>query len=188
MKLSDISNESIVSTGGQRADDYEAFIEIHGDIVEGGAITSLSIPDWRTAKALTKLKSQINEAHPGRNKAKDGEIGDASHCPGQNHTGNSDHCLNIVDGAKRVVTASDVTNDPAKCDVGVIVEAIRSDKDARIKYIIWNKRICNSSKIGSAEPWEWRDYDGTDPHTGHAHFSVKSTKSKFDDEADWKIS
>lgn len=188
MEFKATPKELFTSTGGQRPDDYEAYIESADNIVRIGVRDPLAMPQWRTAYALSKLRSQIDAAHPGRNRAKDGTIGNVVHCPNENHTGSSDHCLNIIDGDNRVVAALDITHDPQKCDVDKIVEAIRSDKDSRIKYIIWNKRICNSSSIGGAAPWAWRNYSGSDPHTGHVHFSVKNTKTKYDDESTWKIS
>jgi hypothetical protein len=39
-----------------------------------------------------------------------------------------------------------------------------------LSYIIWNRRIA-SAKSG----WEWRPYDGDDPHTNHVHASFKPT-------------
>src|SRR5262249_47922792 len=77
-------------------------------------------------------------------------------------------------------------NDPAhNCDSGKLAEAIRASKDARVKYVISNRRIANSQRIGAAEPWAWRRYTGENPHDHHCHISVKSTASAYDDEHDW---
>jgi len=56
-----------------------------------------------------------------------------------------------------------------------------------VKYLIWNRRIANSSAIGSAAPWEWRSYSGANPHTAHMHVSVKAEKAKYDDASPWSI-
>lgn len=139
--------------------------------------------DWRAAKSLLKLRSQVNARAPRRNKASDGTIGDAAHCQRT-----SDHNPWVRDGSIGVVTAMDITNDPAHgCDANTIAEAIRASRDQRVKYIIWNKRIANSSAIGTAEPWQWRRYTGTNPHTKHIHISVKPDKPNYDSTADWAI-
>jgi hypothetical protein len=111
----------------------------------------------------------VNAKAPRRNKASDGTIGDRAHCQRT-----SDHNPWVRDGSIGVVTAIDITNDPANgCDANTIAEAIRASRDRRVKYIIWNRRIANSSAIGNAAPWQWRPYRGTNPHTKHVHISVK---------------
>jgi hypothetical protein len=138
---------------------------------------------WRVAKALLKLRDQVNARAPRRNKASDGTIGDAAHCQR-----NSDHNPWVRDGSIGVVTALDITNDPAGgCDVNTIAEAIRASRDSRVKYIIWNKPIANSAGIGTAEPWQWRPYTGPNPHTRHMHVSVKPDKVSYDSTANWAI-
>jgi hypothetical protein len=90
---------------------------------------------WRAAKSLLKLRDQVNARFPGRNKDSDGTIGDTAHC---GHAGaTSDHCPSIHDGSVGVVTAIDITHDPAHgCDAGQLAEVIRVSHDPRVKYII----------------------------------------------------
>ena len=138
---------------------------------------------WRVAKSLLTLRDQVNARAPRRNKASDGTIGDAAHCQR-----NSDHNPWVRDGSIGVVTALDITHDPAGgCDANTIAEAIRASRDSRVKYIIWNKRIANSAAIGGAEPWQWRRYSGSNPHTRHIHISVKPDKASYDSTATWAI-
>ena len=120
---------------------------------------------------------------PHRNKASDGTIGDTAHCQRT-----SDHNPWVKDGSLGVVTALDVTHDPAGgCDANTIAEAIRASRDTRVKYIIWKKRIANSAQIGSNPPWTWRTYTGPNPHTKHVHISVKPDKASYDSTATWSI-
>lgn len=138
---------------------------------------------WRAAKSLLKLRDQVNARAPRRSKASDGTIGDTAHCQR-----NSDHNPWVKDGSIGVVTAMDITNDPAKgCDANTIAEAIRASRDSRVKYIIWNRRIANSAAIGSAQAWQWRPYTGENPHTRHVHISVKPDKASYDSTAMWSI-
>lgn len=166
--------------------DAQAFSENDNnpDVEMFSASEQASLRSWRVAKSLAKLRRQVDIAFPDRNKASDGTIGDTNHCPGT-----SDHCPNINDGGVGVVTAFDLTHDPSGgCDCENVVESIRSSRDNRIKYIIWNGRICNYRAIGGANPWAWRNYSGQNQHTTHAHFSVRGEKSRYDDESEWTIS
>ena len=134
---------------------------------------------WRVAKSLLKLRDQVNAAAPNRSRASDGTIGDPNH---QSHT--SDHNPWVIDGGIGVVTGLDLTTDPAHgCDIPRIINAIVASRDPRIKYIIHNRKILSSTTA----PWTWRNYTGPSPHEHHGHFSVKSDKAHYDNEAPWQI-
>ena len=134
---------------------------------------------WRVAKSLLKLRDQFNAQYPRRNKASDGTIGDAAHA-----SRDSDHNPWVKDGSMGVVTALDITHDPANgVDIAGIAEHLRLQKDPRIKYVICNRRIFSST----TSPWQWRTYTGSNPHTAHFHTSVHSSKSHYDSEASWSL-
>lgn len=141
---------------------------------------------WRLATSLAALRAQVDAMAPGRGKGRDGTIGDARHCPGR-----SDHCPTVRDGDCGVVTAIDITHDPGEgCDAGAIAASIHASRDPRVKYIIWNGRIANSSPVKGTPPWTWRDYGGPDPHTSHVHLSVKPGKdgpAGYDSKARWAV-
>ena len=87
-----------------------------------------------------------------------------------------------------VVTAMDITHDPTHgCDAGVLAETIRSNRDQRVKYLIWNRRIASSLSIDGAPAWQWRPYNGTNPHNKHVHISVLPEPAVFDSTAAWTI-
>jgi len=135
----------------------------------------------RIAKALSKLRSQVNSRWPDRNKASDGWIGDTAH-----QATNSDHNPHVKDGTTGVVTALDITHDPKSgCDAGVVAEVLIASRDPRIKYIIWNHQILAGD--AGQSPWKWRGYQGKNPHTRHVHLSVKATKAMYDDERPWAV-
>lgn len=134
---------------------------------------------WRVAKSLLRLRDQINELAPNRSKASDGTIGDAAHASRR-----SDHNPWVKDGSIGVVTAMDITNDIANgCDAQMLVDALVSSRDPRIKYIIWNRKIVNSR----IQPWVWRTYGGTNPHTKHFHISVRPEKASYDSTELWQV-
>ncbi|MFZ1234678.1 MAG: hypothetical protein WAQ53_15555 [Thiofilum sp.] len=179
-----MSNQSIQSSHLQKQehfDDQAAYIETMGDTSLNrpyykSMLTHLARQNWQSARSLLKLKAQIDELYPSRQRNSDGIIGDSAHCPGS-----SDHCPNNAG----VVTALDITHDPINgCDLNTITEHIINSRDLRIKYIIWNGRICSST----IDPWQWRNYNGQNPHNAHAHFSVMGSRALYDDDSDWVIS
>lgn len=158
--------------------------DLHAPDDEGIQINLEEAPrPWRVAKSLAALRSQVNAKYPGRSKASDGTIGDPAH-----QSRASDHNPWIVDGGEGVVTALDITHDPAHgCDSGRIAETLRTSRDPRIKYIISNARIASSSAKPGAAAWAWRPYTGSNPHRKHCHISVQSDKARYDSTAPWTL-
>jgi hypothetical protein len=130
---------------------------------------------WRVAKSLLILRDQVNAMAPSRDKSIDGTIGDASH-----QATISDHNPD----EEGVVRALDITDDPAHgVDAGQIAEALRQSRDPRIKYVISNRCIVSST----IQPWVWRPYHGSSPHTEHVHISVVSNDKLAEDTRPWTI-
>jgi hypothetical protein len=143
------------------------------------AVLTEDVKGWRVARSLDRLLEQVNQMAPGRRKASDGSIGDVRH-----QTRNSDHNPWVVDGKTGVVTARDITDDvKGGCSAQAIADAIVAAKDPRVKYVIWNRRIVSSAK----QPWTWRPYSGSNPHTKHIHVSVLPDKTRYDDTSDWSL-
>jgi hypothetical protein len=143
--------------------------------------------DPRPAKSLVVLRNQINALSPQRDKSSDGMLASDAHTQA-NPT--SDHEPRIGDGGVGVVTAIDISHDPAHgINSETLAEALRAAKDDRIKYIISNKKI--ASGAGQDHPaWKWRPYPvppNRNPHDHHVHISVKSTKEHYDSTAPWVI-
>jgi hypothetical protein len=162
--------------------------DLHGDPSVPAAPPPPGPPpaQWRVAESLLKLRTQVNAKFPNRKKDSDGTIGDLNHCPGS-----SDHCPNILDGGIGIVTAMDITHDPAHgLDAGVVAEKLRVGQDPRIKYIISNRRIANFQPLDGQPAFAWRPYTGANPHDKHFHISVRSGKtgaSGYDTTTDWVL-
>jgi hypothetical protein len=146
------------------------------------ALTEAPRP-WRIADALKKLRTQVDARFPRRSKASDGGIGDAAHASRA-----SDHNPWVVDGPNGVVTAIDITHDPANgCDAGALAAALVASRDPRLKYVIWNRRIANHAAVGNSPAWAWRPYTGSNPHNHHVHISVRPEKARYDSVAPWAV-
>jgi hypothetical protein len=160
-----------------RYDDCEAAAAQAG--ARKGGMLLRQVRGWRVAESLQRLLEQVNQMAPGRSKASDGAIGDPRH-----QSRNSDHNPWVIDGNVGVVTARDFTHDPRNgCDAQKIADSIVASRDPRMKYIIWNRQICNSK----TQPWTWRRYTGANPHNKHVHISVLPEKAKYDSRADWQL-
>jgi len=140
---------------------------------------------WRLAKSIISLRKQIYLQAPMRSKAFDGTIGDSAHQMVQ-----SDHNPWVWDHFLKigVVTAVDITHDPQNgCDCHAIARSLQENKDIRIKYIIWDRRIFSSYSEDGIESWAWRSYDGKNPHQSHIHISVSSNLDLADLVTPWII-
>jgi hypothetical protein len=136
---------------------------------------------WRAAGSLRTLFQQVNSMAANRRKNKDGSIGDLAH-----QQRSSDHNPWVLDKDSRsgIVTAIDITNDPSNgCDCNILAKSLQENKDKRIKYVIWNKKIMSST----VSPWTWRPYTGANPHDHHLHISVGCEKNICDATHPWKI-
>lgn len=133
----------------------------------------------RLAKSLVTLIDDIVERFPGRDDQNDGTIGDAAH-----QTRASDHNPHVRQDGMGIVTALDITHDPAEgFDAQAFADSLREQKDPRIKYVIFNGRIFSST----TEPWVWRKRNkGRGDHSEHVHISVVEDPRLYDDPSAWK--
>lgn len=128
--------------------------------------------EWRPARCIVAFRDLVDRLWPKRSKDSDGTIGDERHKTG-------DH----VPDAAGIVHAIDITNDPANgVDIESLAEALRESRDERIQYVIANRQIFSST----VQPWQWRTYGGSDPHTNHLHMSVVRD-ARADDPSGWNI-
>lgn len=115
----------------------------------------------KLCRAGIKLREQIDDDYPSRDRRSDGWIADSRHIA----KGNSDHIP--VAG---IVRAIDIDADlqANKEEAQSLAERIRlcaKRGDERIKYIIYDGRIA-SNRLR----WRWRKYTGN-PHKSHIHIS-----------------
>ncbi len=112
------------------------------------------------APCLLLLRSQVDARWPGRLKASDGIMGDASHLLRR-----SDH---------NVGNAIDLTHSPGHLDAGVLAEEFRRQMSrnagGRITYIIYRRQITSS-----LSHWKWVKYSRPNPHISHVHISIRAS-------------
>jgi hypothetical protein len=133
---------------------------------------------WRLAKSLVVLRDETRKVAPGTTVW---DIGDQDHADEP-----SDHNPNTCCD---VVCATDTLPD-AGLDLGWFAEKVRQagiDGHPALKYVIYNRRI--ASRNGG---WDWDDYHGSNPHTGHVHTSVGQgpdgqSTGNYDDQSPWGL-
>lgn len=109
-----------------------------------------------TPAALAVLR-QATALAPKRKKASDGLLPSAAHLKANP---NSDHNIGL---------AADLTHDPKNgIDGAVIFKELQ--KDPRVKYLIFNRKIWQKST-------GVKKYTGSNPHTSHIHISIKPAKA-----------
>ena len=114
--------------------------------------------------AGVKLRDQINNAYPDRDKSSDGWVADARHVA----AGTSDHIPNVNGWVLAVDLDRDLHGKAKPDDMPYLANQLRSlaKSDGRISYIIFNGKIASSKK-----KWAWREYKGINQHRHHMHVS-----------------
>jgi hypothetical protein len=139
---------------------------------------------WYLVPSLVALRDQANAMWPNRDKSSDGSIGDAAHS-----SRTSDHNPDPVTGAVRAYDLDedlDGTDDESGAELMSFAEHLRSTRDPRIKYVIYEGRMFSSYPTSAYPAWTWRPYSGTsNPHTKHMHVSVLSTATGENDTRSW---
>lgn len=121
------------------------------------------------APALAQLRYEVNVAHPKRDRASDGWIGDKAH---QNRK--SDHNPDPLPNG--VVRALDIDDDGM--DKVALRNAVLHDK--RVEYFIQDGLIYTRRNGFRAQK-----YTGPNPHTSHAHISLRHGKIYENDKVTW---
>jgi peptidoglycan hydrolase-like protein with peptidoglycan-binding domain len=116
-----------------------------------------------------RLRSEVNQRWPYRDKDSDGWIGDLPH---QERV--SDHNAN----KRGIVDALDIDVDGI--DVPFLVAVLIRHPSTH--YVIWNRRIW-TRESGFVS----HNYTGDDPHTGHVHWSCLQSVSAENNTAPWGI-
>ena len=125
--------------------------------------------DWYLAPALEVLRTEVDTRWPKRDRTTDGTIGDQAH---QART--SDHNPN----ARGSVDAWDLDVD----GVNVLEVLATFQRHPSAHYWIWQRLIADAD-----DGWQPRPYDGVDPHTGHAHLSIRQTRTAEQDRRPWGL-
>lgn len=139
------------------------------------------------AGSLEVLNAQIRREHPralppATNVNAWGALADNEH---EASSGHYPHYIAGM-GSTAVVVARDFPHAPALgLDGGSVTEALRLSRDARIDYVIFNRRIFSGHQVGSVKPYAWRHYAGPDPHDTHFHVQVRAVASS-DGSAPWQ--
>lgn len=146
--------------------------------------------DWVLVPCLGQLRTELNALAPNRDKTSDGTIGDRAHQASvSDHNDDEVGRVPIKDAdGKHEVHAYDADVDlrvpglTMEMVVQHVVGRCRSGAEKRLRYVIYNRRIWEKSN-----GWRQRAYGGSNPHTGHAHFSSSYETEQEASTASWRL-
>jgi len=126
---------------------------------------------WKLSKAAARLREQVDDAFPDRDRTSDGALGDARHAARP-----SDHNPDPASGWVRAIDL-DADLRSHKSEAFDLADQLRllARSDKRISYIIFNGKIASYKRN-----FKWRKYTGINPHKTHIHVSFTS-KGDLDD-------
>ena len=115
----------------------------------------------KLCQAGRTLREQIDDAYPDRSRVSDGWLGDTRHS-----TRTSDHNADVNGWVRAIDISSGLR--PNSDEMHHLADQLRvaAWKDKRIKYIIFDGRICSRKSL-----WRWKKYTGISPHKHHMHVS-----------------
>jgi hypothetical protein len=145
---------------------------------------------WVEVACLVTLNNELWKIAPARDMGASGTIGDQAHAGKvSDHNPDETGAVPIHDADKiNEVHALDVDVDLRQpgLSMRMVVDHIwarcKSGAEKRLRYIIFDHQIAEASN-----GWEWRPYTGTDPHTGHAHFSASYVTALEADTRSWTL-
>lgn len=155
---------------------------------------------WVLIPCLVTLRTEFNLLAPGRDKGADGSIGDTSHSSSSDHTPDEDsRVLRDHDGdSKNEVHALDIDSSGPWPGTGTqkqrfhakVMRVISGEKvkwlsgtdKCRLNYVIWDGYIYDKDNHFTGVR-----YNGSDPHTNHAHFSGRYETSCENDTRSWGV-
>jgi hypothetical protein len=114
--------------------------------------------------AGVKLRDQINNAYPDRDKSSDGWVADARHLA----AGNSDHIPDSQGWVRALDLDRDLSGKSKPDLMPYLANQIRTlaKSDGRISYIIFAGKIASRRSL-----WRFIKYRGVNPHEKHMHVS-----------------
>lgn len=134
--------------------------------------------DWRAARSLLTLHTQLRPLAPNADPRSWGLKGD------DNHSSTSDHApKNFPGWGSGIVTAADFP-DEGDLVAWEVLDSIRLSRDVRVKYAISEGRMFSSYPAHGYAPFVWRPYGGLDGHFTHGHLSVVGD-ARADDPRPW---
>jgi hypothetical protein len=121
--------------------------------------------------AGVKLRDQINNAYPDRDKSSDGWVADARHLA----AGTSDHIPDSAGWVRALDLDRDLSGKSKPDLMPYLANQLRAlaKSDRRISYIIFAGKIASRKSL-----WRFIKYRGINPHEKHLHISFTKNGDK----------
>lgn len=125
----------------------------------------------RLCKPGIALREWVDDTYPTRDRRSDGWIGDLAH---RNRP--SDHNPDPKTGVVRAIDIDADLRANRPDEALRLADTLREEAKAGIRpiaYIIFRGRITSAKSR-----WQWREYDGINPHNAHIHVSFRKVKGE----------
>ena len=122
--------------------------------------------NWKLCAAAAQLREQFDDSYPQRSRKSDGTVGDLRH---KSRGSASDHNPDANGIVRAIDITRDLFEDGQPDEMPYVADQLRlcaKRGDKRIKYIIFNHKICSAKSL-----WRWVSYRGVNPHVRHCHVS-----------------
>ncbi|XVV17239.1 peptidoglycan-binding domain-containing protein [Actinoplanes sp. CA-131856] len=130
---------------------------------------ALRTASWHLARSLARLRAEIDQKWPNRDRTSDGSIGDQDHLErGSDHNPNGRRSVNAIDTDKDGISPM------------TLVNAVK--RHPACNYVIWNRLIYSRSR-----GFRPHRYKGANPHTHHIHVSILQSAAAEDSARPWGI-
>ncbi|SNY55233.1 peptidoglycan-binding domain-containing protein [Paractinoplanes atraurantiacus] len=130
---------------------------------------ALRVRPWHLARSLARLRAEIDQRWPNRDRKSDGSIGDKDHeKTASDHNPNGRSSVNAIDTDKDGISPM------------TLVEAAK--RHPACNYVIFNRVIYTRDRGFRAHR-----YSGPNPHTQHIHVSILQNSAAEESTRPWGI-
>lgn len=142
------------------------------------------MPDWRLARSLTTLRSEVRTLYPHRDTTSDGSVGDASHgARASKHNPGPDRIVEAVDLDEDV----DGRDDEAGRELWALTQHIVALGKAGHPALGPGAHLIYEGRIWSqVRGWAERPYTGPNAHRRHLHVACSDGAGK-DSTQSWRL-
>jgi hypothetical protein len=128
----------------------------------------------KLVKAGVKLRDQLNQRFPGRDKSSDGWVGDSAHqARKSDHNPDKNGWVHAIDIDENMGKGAGRRGATAREFADQLIKLAREGKDrGRLKYVVYENRIASGSYKDKF--WVWREGNWGHQHHIHVSFTEKA--------------
>lgn len=147
-------------------------------------MVALAGPGWRLAPSLVVYVEEADRYYPSRDRTSDGSIGDQAHASRESDHNPYDGWVHAVDLDEDLAPGLDLKRMAEKLRQEILAD-IADRRPPRIRYLIYEGRVCKAYLSNGVAPGKWQPYTGENAHLHHLHLSIDRTERARRDYRPW---